>query len=403
MLMRRSRPELSASNAKLDQLNFARRGLGGDPSITTQRPVMRRPHQEQVAEEESLQQKMANISKKQRNILQEKAEKAEIRRAKARERMAIRRAKIKALPPTNSTNIKIVQDYRALNGGKKTAGIWPLRRGATDIGSLLQTCTPSPKIVDLYEKLSGADRTLYDQYLTTSTNRRVKKLRAQRMAERRAQPPVDAGADEGSDLPDSSEISTSDSEMGGDNVLSGIRSVPRTPDKMNVFQGGHKATYNEEIQGHRSSTKGSRGHGGAAGRAVEGVLEGDADTRVAMAVTTPGADKNLSDNRVTRKEDVHDGAALDLLAHRTFLMSCDEGGARGTGGCGHAGWGRGHADDEGNFLWWSFCDDGGVVEKEECLPRALSTKGRIVGNIDSTAGRVRRYESDLKAECTRLE
>ncbi|KAJ7653362.1 hypothetical protein DFH06DRAFT_1134106 [Mycena polygramma] len=202
MLMRRSRPELSASNAKLDQLNFARRGLGGDPSITTQRPVMRRPHQEQVAEEESLQQKMANISKKQRNILQEKAEKAEIRRAKARERMAIRRAKIKALPPD--------EQYEYQNRARLSRAKW--REENRRYLAVASWGYRHRKYVDLYEKLSGADRTLYDQYLTTSTNRRVKKLRAQRMAERRAQPPVDAGADEGSDLPDSSEISTSDSE-----------------------------------------------------------------------------------------------------------------------------------------------------------------------------------------------
>ncbi|KAJ7601471.1 hypothetical protein DFH06DRAFT_1151641 [Mycena polygramma] len=210
VLMRRTRPEVSASNAKLDELNFARRGLGGDPTITTQRPVMRRTHQELVAEEESAQQKMANVSKRQRAAtLKDKAEKAEIRRAKARERMAIsfqwdfsRRAKIKALPPD--------EQHEYQNRARLSRAKW--REENRRYLAVASWGYRHRKYVDLYEKLSGTDRTLYDQYLTTSTNRRAKKMRAQRIAERRSQPSADAGADVGSDLPDSSEISTSDSE-----------------------------------------------------------------------------------------------------------------------------------------------------------------------------------------------
>ncbi|KAJ6493715.1 hypothetical protein C8R47DRAFT_1070214 [Mycena vitilis] len=201
--MRRSRAEAAAANAKLDQLNFAHRGLGGDPSITTQRPVMRRIHQEQLTQDELTRQKMAKATRTQRATAEQKAQQAELRRAKARERMAIRRAKIKALPPEEQDEYRTRArasraKWREENRRYLAISSWGYRHR---------------KYVDLYEKFSGTDRTLYDRYLTTSTTRRLKKDRAQRIAERSQHPvPVDAGADEGSDLPDSSEIPTSDSE-----------------------------------------------------------------------------------------------------------------------------------------------------------------------------------------------
>ncbi|KAJ7847080.1 hypothetical protein B0H13DRAFT_1907452 [Mycena leptocephala] len=98
------------------RLNFANRGLGGDPNITTARPVMRRVHREQLEDEVSVQQKMSKLSKTERAAVDKAAERAEIRRAKARERMAM------YLDTTSSNTVLIPRSTAGAPKSKRSRG-----------------------------------------------------------------------------------------------------------------------------------------------------------------------------------------------------------------------------------------------------------------------------------------
>ncbi|KAJ7038546.1 hypothetical protein C8F04DRAFT_1179564 [Mycena alexandri] len=185
--MSRPRQARAADNKVLDSFNLQR---GMSPELSAARPVLRRTHLELLAAESSTQQKMAmaTLSKKERAAVQTANAKAEIRRAKARERMAKRRAHIKVLPPDEQAEFqdkarRARAKYREENRRYLAIASWGYRKR---------------KYIDLAEAV--ADRTPYDEYLLKLTIRHHKKVRTARS--RAAE----------SDLPDSSEMSSSESE-----------------------------------------------------------------------------------------------------------------------------------------------------------------------------------------------
>ncbi|KAJ7909218.1 hypothetical protein B0H13DRAFT_2330650 [Mycena leptocephala] len=197
--MPHSREAISKANDALDQLNFANRGLGGDPNITTARPVMRRVHREQLEDEVSVQQKMSKLSKTERAAVDKAAERAEIRRAKARERMAIGAPKSKRFPWRNRWNTSTKH-----NSARQVARRQPSLSGDSILG------LSKPEIYEMHA--AHGDRTRYDDYLLKSDLRKYRRIRSERAQQRQEAAKTEADPGELSDLPDSSDIPTSDSE-----------------------------------------------------------------------------------------------------------------------------------------------------------------------------------------------
>ncbi|KAJ7840772.1 hypothetical protein B0H13DRAFT_2366055 [Mycena leptocephala] len=180
--MPRSRKDVSLTNHTLDQFNCANRGLGGDPSISTARPVM------------------SKLSKKERAAIDKATQQAEIRRAKARQRMAIRRAKIKALPTEEQ------QEYQ--DKAQQARAKW--REGNRRYLAIASWAYRNRKYVEMCE--TYGDWTRYDDYLLHSNLRKFRHIGAERALQRQQAAEAEADPGEESDLPDSSEIATSDSE-----------------------------------------------------------------------------------------------------------------------------------------------------------------------------------------------
>ncbi|KAJ7843685.1 hypothetical protein B0H13DRAFT_1909277 [Mycena leptocephala] len=208
--MPHSREAISKANDALDQLNFANRGLGGDPNITTARPVMRRVHREQLEDEVSVQQKMSKLSKTERAAVDKAAERAEIRRAKARERMAIWRAKIKALPVEE----QVEYQHKAQQARAK----W--REGNRRYLAIASWGYRNRKYIEMHA--AHGDRTRYDDYLLKSDLRKYRRIRSERAQQCQEAAKTEADPGELSDLPDSSDIPTSDSEF----VFTDKKSLP---------------------------------------------------------------------------------------------------------------------------------------------------------------------------------
>ncbi|KAJ7601269.1 hypothetical protein DFH06DRAFT_1353546 [Mycena polygramma] len=198
--MARSHKTAAQSNECLDKLNQTLR-IERDTSVS--RPVLRRPHHERIAQEESTHQKMSRQSKDERAAIQRALQQNEKRRAKARERMALRRARIKALPPDEQIEYQekarqARAKWRAENRRYLQIASWDYR---------------NRKFIEMQEAHGGGDRTRYEEYISKSTIRGLKKNRAERRQERleagRPEQVTEPAADD-SDLPDSSEIFTSD-------------------------------------------------------------------------------------------------------------------------------------------------------------------------------------------------
>ncbi|KAJ7036228.1 hypothetical protein C8F04DRAFT_1181508 [Mycena alexandri] len=193
--MSRSRQVRAEDNKELDTFNLHR---GMSPELSAARPVLRRTHSELLIAESSNQQKMlmATLSKKERAAIQKANTQADLRRAKARERMARRRARIKALPLDEQLEYqdkarRARAKYREENRRYLAVASWGYRKR---------------KYTEMEEAV--AQRTPYEDYLLKSTIRQRKKERKVNTEERRHR----LAAEQDSDLPDSSEIPTSDSE-----------------------------------------------------------------------------------------------------------------------------------------------------------------------------------------------
>ncbi|KAJ7704198.1 hypothetical protein B0H16DRAFT_1482687 [Mycena metata] len=202
--MSRSRQVRAEENKELDTFNFHR---GMSPELSAARPVLRRTHAQLLSAEASTRQKMimydilpvpqATLSKKERITIQAASAKADLRRAKARERMAKRRASIKALPPDEQDEYKkkardARTKYREQNRRYLATASWGYRK---------RQC------IEIEEAEDG--RPAYDAYLLKSTTRHYKKARK---VQREEQERRRLAAQSESDLPDSSELSTSESE-----------------------------------------------------------------------------------------------------------------------------------------------------------------------------------------------
>ncbi|KAJ6503461.1 hypothetical protein C8R47DRAFT_1067482 [Mycena vitilis] len=159
------------------------------------RPTLRRPHQEQLATEETVKHKMSRYTRDERAAIAKAKEQNDLRRAKARERMALRRARIKALPEEEQREYQEkARQARAKNRRYLQIASWDYR---------------NRKFTELREAYAGStERTRYEEYVTKSSIRRAKKSRAERAEQKR----LEAAQNETDDLPDSSEISTSDSD-----------------------------------------------------------------------------------------------------------------------------------------------------------------------------------------------
>ncbi|KAJ7680862.1 hypothetical protein DFH06DRAFT_1120449 [Mycena polygramma] len=202
--MPRSHQAAAQSNEQLDKLNNALRIQSG---AATTRPLLRRPYQEQVAAEESVHQKMSKRTKDERAAIAKAAQQNQVRRAKARERMALRRAQIKALPPEEQ--LQYQEKARRARAKWREENRRYLRIASWDYRNR--------KFIEMHEAHGGeglGERTRYEQYITKSSIRHFKKLRAERAKQRaeneplRREPQSESEMDD--DLPDSSEIATSD-------------------------------------------------------------------------------------------------------------------------------------------------------------------------------------------------
>ncbi|KAJ7179735.1 hypothetical protein C8R46DRAFT_1212275 [Mycena filopes] len=193
MFVKLSRKDMLAEHKLLDQYN------GSESSSRRKQPnphpVLRQALREMIVEELSTKEKMTRVSRTERLRLAHAAEQLEVRRAKARERMAIRRAKIKALPSDEQAEYhekarESRAKYREQNRRYLAVASWGYR---------------NRKYVEFEVLCSEESR--YKQYIVKSSRRADEKEQRARQQEARTR-----AAAEVSDLPDSSEVPSTDSE-----------------------------------------------------------------------------------------------------------------------------------------------------------------------------------------------